>query len=76
VVVMTPHIIKEGVDYERVTKTVMKDFNAANLDVVFENGFINKIKKKQDIRAHRYPSRDKAEAMVDDEGESQKNVQR
>ena len=73
---MTPHIIKEGVDYERVTKSVMSEFNTANLDIVFEEGFINKIKKKQDIRAHRYPSRERAEAMVDDGGESQKNVQR
>ncbi|MBI5093190.1 MAG: type II secretion system secretin GspD [Candidatus Hydrogenedentes bacterium] len=76
VVVMTPHIIKEGVDYERVTKGVMDEFNAANLDVIFEQGFINKIKKKQEIRAHHYPSIEHSQRMVSDQGESQKNVQR
>ena len=50
VLLVTPYIMKEGIDMDRVTQYRMDQFNRANLDVVFEKGYIKKIKKRHRMR--------------------------
>ncbi|MEA3364315.1 MAG: type II secretion system secretin GspD, partial [Candidatus Hydrogenedentes bacterium] len=50
VLLVTPYIMKEGIDMDRVTQYRMDQFNKANLDVVFEKGYIKKIKKRHRMR--------------------------
>ena len=51
VILVTPHIIKEGHDLQRLTEFRTAEFYNHNLDVVFEkDGFIKKIKKKQYLK--------------------------
>ncbi len=61
VVLMTPHIIKKGEELERVTDYRMNEFQSANVDVLFEKGFIRKIKKRSDMRNKYRPSMRRAE---------------
>lgn len=56
VLLVTPHIVKEGIDMDRVTQYRMDQFNRANLDVVFEKGYIKKIKKRHGMRNDYRPS--------------------
>jgi len=55
VVLMTPHIIKEGMELERLTAHRMNEFRDANVDALFEKGFIKKIKKRQYMRSESRP---------------------
>jgi general secretion pathway protein D len=56
VVLVTPHILPEGIDTERVTKSEIQAWSENNKDMIFEGGFIKKVRQKQNWRKNRYPS--------------------
>lgn len=57
VVLVTPHIIKEGHDMERVTDYRVRAFYRQNLDVLFgKHGYIKKIKTKHRLRNRYRPT--------------------
>ena len=64
VVLITPFIIKEGTDLERVTEHKMDQFRNANIDALFEKGIIKRIKKRQEMRSNYYPSIKRSEEMT------------
>ncbi|MCH8205092.1 MAG: type II secretion system secretin GspD, partial [Candidatus Hydrogenedentes bacterium] len=54
VVLLTPHVIKRGEDFERLTQHRIADFYDHNLDAIFEEGgFIKTIKAKRKQRKKR-----------------------
>lgn len=56
VVLVTPYIVKEGVDLDRISKHKMEEFREANIDVLFEKGFIKKVRKGAYMRNKYRPS--------------------
>ncbi|MCC6797660.1 MAG: type II secretion system secretin GspD [Candidatus Hydrogenedentes bacterium] len=56
VVLITPHIVKEGIDYDRLTQAQMNKAAAANADVFFDRGIIKKIGKKAQLRSKYRPT--------------------
>lgn len=64
VVLMTPYIIKEGVDLDRLTKHKMTEFRSANIDALFEKGFIKRIKKKHYMLNKYHPSAAKSSELL------------
>lgn len=56
VVLITPHIVKEGIDYDRLTQAQMGKASAANADVFFERGIIKKVSKKAKLRSKYRPT--------------------
>jgi general secretion pathway protein D len=51
VILLTPHIIKEAQDLERVTEFRLDEFYQRNIDVIFEKEmFFKKLRKKHEIR--------------------------
>ena len=63
VVLLTPHIVKEGMDLDRQTRHRIQEFSDANIDALFEKGFINRIKSKSDLRNKRSPSGEAIESL-------------
>jgi len=53
---VTPHIVKDGIDYERFTESQMDEVHKANLDVFFEKGMIKKIDRKHYLRNEYRPT--------------------
>jgi general secretion pathway protein D len=64
VILMTPYIIKEGIDLDRLTKHKMTEFRNANVDALFEKGFIKRIKKKRQMLNKYRPSVVRSESML------------
>ena len=64
VILITPYIIKDGSDLERVSRYKMDDFRTANVDVLFERGFIKKVKKRHQMRSKYRPSVQRAEDLL------------
>lgn len=56
VVLVTPTIVRDATDVERLTDWKLDTFNAANVDVWFEEGYISKIKNKHEARKKYRPS--------------------
>jgi len=63
VILITPHIIKDGIDLDRVTDYKMGEFRSANVDVLFEEGFVKKIRKSRQMRNKHRPSVNRSEEM-------------
>ncbi|MGI6458809.1 MAG: type II secretion system secretin GspD [Candidatus Hydrogenedentales bacterium] len=57
VLLVSPYIIKEGIDMDRVTKYRMDQFSHANVDVLFEKGYIKRINKRRYMRNEHRPTR-------------------
>ena len=58
VILLTPHIIKEAQDLERVTEFRMDEFYDRNVDVIFEKEmFFKKLRKKHEIRNNYNPTK-------------------
>ncbi|MDQ1257294.1 MAG: Type secretion system protein GspD [Candidatus Hydrogenedentes bacterium] len=66
VVLLTPHIVKEGVELERLTQYRMDEFRESNVDVLFEKGFIEKIKKRNHMRNQYRPSIERSKTFDSD----------
>lgn len=64
VVLVTPHIVKEGIDLNRVTQYKVEEYRDANIDVLFEKGFFKRIKQKRDNRKDYRPTQSRTEAIV------------
>ena len=56
VALVTPNILKESVDLERVTHFTVDEYQRANLEHFFEQGFFEKVKKKRDQRKNHRPA--------------------
>jgi type II secretory pathway component GspD/PulD (secretin) len=50
VALLTPHIVKRSADLERLTRQRMDDYYNANVDAIFEKGFVKRIKGKRQQR--------------------------
>ena len=55
IVLVTPNIIKSGTDIDRLTEFKTDEVHRANADVMFEHGFIKKLKKKHYLRKNHRP---------------------
>lgn len=64
VVLVTPHIVKESVDMERLTLHKLNEYHDANLDELFDQGFFKKVKKKQESRKSHRPTFDESAAIT------------
>jgi len=64
VVLVTPHIIKEGVDYERVTQYKVGEYHDTNIEKLMEMGFFKRVKKKAKMRKKHRPTYDRSEALT------------
>ena len=64
VVLVTPHIVKESVDMERLTLHKLNEYHDSNLDELFEGGFFQKIKKKQEHRKKHRPTNQESAAVI------------
>lgn len=76
VVLITPFIIKDGVDLDRVTDFKMKEFRDKNVDVLFERGFIKRIKKRHQMRSDFRPSVNRSEEMLNSGGFGRGDIER
>ena len=56
VVLVTPYIIKEGIDLDRISKHKIDEFRDANIDVLFEKNIIKKMRKSAYMRNNYRPS--------------------
>jgi general secretion pathway protein D len=70
VVLVTPHIIKDGTDFERVTQYKMNQYHESNLQDLFSSGnFFRKTKRKYEERRNHRPTFDRAESLTGQAGE-------
>ncbi len=64
VVLVTPHIVKESVDMERLTLHKLNEYHDSNLDELFQGGFFKKVKKKQEYRKSHRPTYNESAAIT------------
>ncbi len=64
VVLVTPHIVKENVDLERVSAKALEDFHEASADILFEKGIIRRIRKRHYMNNKYSPTREYSEKML------------
>jgi general secretion pathway protein D len=76
VVLLTPHIMKEGIDFERKTQAEIELTASANADVLFEKGFIKKVSTKHKMRQDYRPTDAALEGVRSDESFGRGDVSR
>ncbi len=64
VVLVTPHIVKEGIDLDRVTQHKVTEYRDANLDALFDKGFFQRILRRREGRQKHRPTAARSEALV------------
>lgn len=64
VVLLTPHIVKEGQDLARITDYKLREFDDKNIDALFERGFIKKQRMKYRGRVKERPTDDYLDAHI------------
>lgn len=64
VVLVTPHIVKESIDMERLTLHKLNEYHDSNLDELFEQGFFKRVKKKQERRKSHRPTFEESAAIT------------
>ncbi|HOV32461.1 MAG TPA: type II secretion system secretin GspD [Candidatus Hydrogenedens sp.] len=64
VVLVTPHIVKESSDMERVTQYKVTEYQDINIQELFKTGFFKKVKAKSDMRKNYRPTLDRTEALT------------
>ncbi len=64
VVLITPHIVKESVDMERLTLHKLNEYHDTNLDELFEDGFFQRVKKKHNRRKNHRPTFEESAAIT------------
>ncbi|MFM1921994.1 MAG: hypothetical protein RLZZ303_3628, partial [Candidatus Hydrogenedentota bacterium] len=64
VALVTPSIIKEAVDLERVTHFHVDEYQRANIEQFLERGFFQKVKKKSETRKTHRPASDHAAGVL------------
>jgi general secretion pathway protein D len=60
VMLVTPHVIKERKDLDRVSDYKLDQFQKANDDAIYENKFFKRVQRKQEESNKRHPSMEKA----------------
>lgn len=76
VVLITPHIMKEGIDYDRKTEAEIDFATKANADILFEKGFIKKVTGKHKMRQDYRPTASALEDVQSDQGFQRGDVSR
>lgn len=76
VVLITPFIVKDSADLDRVTKYKMDEFRTQNADALFEEGFVKRIKKRHYMRTKHHPSIERSEEMTDEQRFGRGDVER
>ena len=64
VVLVTPHILKEGIDLDRITRYKVGEYHGTNIEELFERGFFKNIKKKRGLRKRHRPTFDRSEELT------------
>ncbi len=64
VVLITPHIVKESVDMERLTLHKLNEYHDTNLDELFDQGFFQRVKKKRQRRKTHRPTFEESAAIT------------
>lgn len=64
VVLVTPHIIKESSDMERVTQYKVTEYQDVNVQELFKAGFFKKVKMKASMRKNYRPTLERTEALT------------
>lgn len=64
VVLVTPHIVKESIDMERLTLHKLNEYHESNLDELFDQGFFKRVKKKQELRKKHRPTFEESAAIT------------
>jgi len=65
VVLVTPYIIKEGIDLDRISKHKIDEFRDANIDVLFEKNIIKKMRKSAYMRNKYRPSIERTKEITE-----------
>ncbi|MBI4559403.1 MAG: hypothetical protein HY706_17590, partial [Candidatus Hydrogenedentes bacterium] len=76
VVLISPHVVKESGDMDRMTQFRVDEFVQANLDVLFEKGFIRKIKRRHERRDDFHPTAAKAQQVLEGQGYGRGDLKR
>jgi general secretion pathway protein D len=76
VVLVTPHILKEGRDMERITQYRVGEFRERNVDILFEQNIIKKLKRKADLRKTYRPSVERSDRILREGGFSRGGMER
>lgn len=63
VMLLTPHIIKEGMDIDRLTHYKINEYYDANVEDLFKGGFFDRIFQKYDMRKNHRPTLERSEAL-------------
>ncbi len=64
VVLVTPHIVKEGTDLERLTQHAVGEYHDYNLEQMFQGGFFKRVKQKKADRTMRRPTLSRSEELT------------
>lgn len=63
VMLITPHIIKEGMDIDRMTNYKINEYYDANVEDLYKAGFFDRVFQKYDMRKNHRPSLKRSEAL-------------
>lgn len=64
VALVTPNIVKESVDMDRVTHFTVDEYQRANIEHFFEQGFFERIKKTRNQRKNHRPAMEHADQVL------------
>jgi general secretion pathway protein D len=64
VALVTPNIVKESTDLERVTHFHVDEYQRANIEQFFERGFFEKLKNRKDKRKNHRPATEHAAGVL------------
>jgi type II secretory pathway component GspD/PulD (secretin) len=64
VILLTPHIIKEGTDLERLTQHKVNEYYDKNIEEIFNAGFFKKVESKMKMRAAYRPTMTQSESLT------------
>ena len=64
VVLVTPHIVKESIDMDRLTLHKLNEYHDTNLAEFFDQGFFKRVKKKHDRRMNHRPTFEESAATT------------
>ena len=64
VVLITPHIVKESIDMERLTLHKLNEYHDTNVQELFEDGFFKRVSKKHKRRKAHRPTAEASAATI------------
>ncbi|HNW93789.1 MAG TPA: type II secretion system secretin GspD, partial [bacterium] len=64
VILLTPHIIKEGTDLERLTQHKVNEYYDKNIEEIFNAGFFKKVQRKTELRNAYRPTMIESESLT------------